>query len=313
MKQIFRLTLLATISFLVGCDSDNKSHPLNPPTDIKAIAYTSTDGQIVTPANPNGFGARILSNTYTNSSGTISFGSAVTAIGERAFWQCTTLQSIILPARIRAIDDSAFSGCTSLSEIAIPSSVTTIGNGAFSYCDNLSAFYGNSATLDNRCLVIGSTIKAFAPAGLTTYSVFDGITEIDGSAFEGADNIIGISLPSTITRIDERAFAYCLGLTSITIPSGITEITPSTFEGCSALNSVILPATITEIDTAAFSGCNALQSIYCAATTPPRIALGTFDDIANNATIYVPTSAVATYKSASGWSTYADLITGYDF
>ena len=206
-----------------------------------------------------------------------------------------------------------FTGFDGFTSVTIPDSVASINSYAFAYCDNLSAFYGNIATIDNRCLVIGTTLEAFAPAGLTTYSIFDGITEIGGGAFEGADNIVGISLPNSINEIDERAFAYCLGLTSITIPTGVTEIEPSTFEGCSALNSVILPNTITQIDIMAFSGCTSLQNIYCPATTPPRITTGTFSDITATATIYVPTAAVSAYKAAAGWSEYADAIVGYNF
>ncbi|MBR6759224.1 MAG: hypothetical protein IKM03_02440 [Alistipes sp.] len=77
--------------------------------------------------------------------------------------------------------------------------------------------------------------------------------------------------------------------------------------------SIVLPATINEIDALAFKGCTALQSIYCAATTPPRIAAGTFTDISAAAVIYVPTAAVSAYKAAPSWSSYADRITGYEF
>lgn len=312
MKHFFQIALLLASVFVVGCDDDS-DNPLGTPAEAKLIGYISTDGAIITPSNPNGFGARLLSNTYTNGIGTISFSNAVTAIGERAFWQAVTLQAITLPDRIRAIEDSAFGGCSNLTEIAIPSRVTEIGDGAFAYCDNLGAFYGNIATEDNRCLIVGTTLEAFAPAGLTTYSVIDGVTEIGGGAFEGCDNIIGVSLPATLREIDERAFAYCLSLTSMTVPAGVAEIEPSTFEGCSALITVVLPNTINEIDALSFSGCTALQSIYCAAVTPPRLAAGTFDNVASGAIIYVPAASVDAYKTAPSWSLYADKIVGYEF
>lgn len=313
MKRILQATLLIASAFIIGCDNDDSENPLNTPAEAKLIGYVSTDAQIITPTNPNGFGARILSNTYTNNIGTISFSNAVTAVGERAFWQCTTLQAITLPDRIRDIEDSAFGGCTNLSEISIPSRVTEIGDGAFAYCNNLGAFFGNIASEDNRCLIIGTTLVAFAPAGLTTYSVMEGITEIGGGAFEGCSNLIGVALPLTLTEIDERAFAYCLELSSVTVPAGVTEISVSTFEGCSALDTVVLPNTINEIETMAFNGCSALQSIYCAAVTPPRLTAGAFDQISSEAVIYVPSASVAAYKDASNWSAYASKIVGYEF
>jgi len=40
---------------------------------------------------------------------------------------------------------------------------------------------------------------------------------------------------------------------------------------------------------------------------PPTLGSSTFDDT-NNCPIYVPSGSVNAYKSASGWSTYADRI-----
>ncbi len=313
MKKIISILSVCSLLFVVGCDDDNPENPLNTPAEAKIIEYASTDGQIVTPTSPNGFGARLLSNTYEKGAGTIKFSSAVTAIGYRAFLNCTTLQAIIIPPRVRDIEDSAFSGCDNLLEVTIPSSVSEIGDGAFAYCDNLGGFLGKFATADNRCLIVRGSLEAFAPAGLTTYSVAEGVTEIGGGAFEGCEVLTSIALPSTVNEIDDRAFAYCLALESLIIPSGVSEVNTSTFEGCTALTTVVLPATINEVDALAFKGCSALQSIYCAATTPPRITAGTFDDIASDAVIYVPTAALAAYQSASVWSTYSSKIVGYEF
>lgn len=313
MKKIYFLLTLIASTFIAACGDDNTENPFNTPAEAKKIEYISTDGQIITPTSPNGFGARIMSNSYTNSLGTIQFGSAVTAIGYQAFLGCTTLQGIKIPSRVRDIEDSAFSGCTNIVEVTIPGSVTEIGDGAFAYCSNLGAFFGKFSTPDNRCLVVGRSLEAFAPAGLTTYAIPDGVVEIGGSAFEGCEVLTSIAIPSSVREIDDRAFAKCLALTSITIPSGVTEISTSTFDGCTALTSVVLPATINEIDALAFKGCTALQSIYCAATTPPRITSGTFDSVAASAIIYVPTTAVTAYKAASNWIAYSSKIVGYEF
>lgn len=313
MKKIISILSVCSLLMAVGCDDDNPENPLNTPAEAKIIEYASTDGQIVTPTSPNGFGARLLSNTYEKGEGVIKFGSAVTAIGYRAFLNCTTLQAVIIPPRVRDIEELAFSGCDNLLEVTIPSSVTEIGDGAFAYCENLGGFLGKFSTPDNRCLVMRGSLVAFAPAGLTTYTIPDGITEIEGSAFEGCETLTSIALPPTLREIDDRAFANCLTLSSLTIPSGLIEINTSTFEGCTALTTILLPATVKEIDPMAFKGCSALQSIYCAASRPPRIAVGSFDDIAADAVIYVPASAVATYQSAAVWSTYSSKIVGYEF
>lgn len=311
MNKLFYISALACMLTVTAC-SDNDSYSI-PIQETIYIDYASTDNNIIEPTSPNGFGARIISNTYNNGIGTIRFGSTVTAIGEKAFYNCSTLRAIALPLRVRSIDDSAFSGCDNLEGITIPASVVDIGDGAFAYCNNLEVFNGRYSTLDGRCLILGRTLVAFAPDGLTTYTIADGVTEIGGSAFEGAQSLASIGIPATVSDIDERAFAYCLSLDNITIPQGVTELDPSTFEGCSSLATVILPASLREIDSQVFKGCTALQDIYCRATTPPEIASGTFDDMLSTAKIYVPSSAVAEYQNANNWNNYASQIEAYDF
>ena len=64
----------------------------------------------------------------------------------------------------------------------------------------------------------------------------------------------------------------------------------------------------------AFVFCSSLTSVYCKATTPPT--LGETDVFFANGSgfkIYVPMESVDTYKSATNWSRYADVIEGYEF
>ncbi|MBO7231357.1 MAG: leucine-rich repeat domain-containing protein, partial [Bacteroidaceae bacterium] len=50
-----------------------------------------------------------------------------TEIGNRAFFDCTSLKSITIPDSVTSIGKEAFSGCSSLTSIVIPDSVTSIG------------------------------------------------------------------------------------------------------------------------------------------------------------------------------------------
>lgn len=58
-----------------------------------------------------------------------------------------------------------------------------------------------------------------------------------------------------------------------------------------------------------FHYCSNLTKIYCKATTPPTLGSNAFD----YTIIYVPQASVEAYKSADGWSEYANRIEGYDF
>lgn len=49
----------------------------------------------------------------------INFSDNITFIDDNAFWECTSLTSILLPKSIAGIGDNAFTGCTNLTKIYI--------------------------------------------------------------------------------------------------------------------------------------------------------------------------------------------------
>ena len=82
------------------------------------ILYTSTNGLVVDPYNRASFGeAKIVSNTYRNGQGIITFDRAVTTIGSMAFYYRSNLASITIPKRVTSIGSLAFYGCTSLKSV----------------------------------------------------------------------------------------------------------------------------------------------------------------------------------------------------
>lgn len=105
-------------------------------------------------------------------------GEAVTSIGERAFYECTSLTSVVIPnsvtsieycafnscesltsvvigERVTSIGSNAFCGCTSLISIEIPDSVESIGHYAFSNCSSLSDVYYTGSETDWAKITIG--------------------------------------------------------------------------------------------------------------------------------------------------------------
>ena len=66
-------------------------------------------------------------------------------IGESAFSDCISLESIELPDSVTKIESKAFRSCTSLQSIEIPNSVTEIGFAAF-----VSCIYNHRTTKTNQ-------------------------------------------------------------------------------------------------------------------------------------------------------------------
>ena len=258
----------------------------------------------------------------------ITLPEGVMTIGSYAFQACTSLASITLPEGVTTIGESAFYYCTSLASITIPESVTELGAGAFAGCSNLQHFEGKYASDNGRCLIKENVLIAFAPAGLTTYTVPEGVTTIGYRAFSGCESLASITLPEgvttigewafygctdlasitlpeSVTTIGEDAFRYCESLASITLPEGVTTIEQGTFARCTSLASITLPEGVTTIGWHAFSYCTSLKSVYCKPTTPPTGGNNMFANNAEDRKIYVPAGSANAYKAAEHWSDYA--------
>ena len=251
------------------------------PADI--IYYTSSDNRVVTPYKTDVFGANIVSNTYKNGQGTILFDAPVTSIGKYAFLRCSSLTSVTIPDSVTSIGNSAFCDCSGLTSVTIPDSVTSIGtdaflrcrslmsvtissgvpvigDSAFMYCDNLKKFNGKSVSEDGRCIIIEGVLKAFAPAGLTNYTIPDGITSIGESAFARC-NLSSVTIPNSVTSIGKKAFYECDMLNNVTIPNSVTSIETSAFAYCDSLLSVTIGGSAATIGEDAFYSCEQLASV----------------------------------------------------
>lgn len=206
-------------------------------------------------------------------------GYNVTAIGEKAFADCTDITSIIIPNTVTSIGQRAFYGCTGITEMTIPASVTDIGLQIFYKASNLHTVYYNSsyASENNSFLSTVSSVKkvvfggSVVPAHIlrtrVSYSpiqeieILDGVTQIGDYAFAACSKIESIVIPNSVTIIGKEAFSECGGLKTVTLPDRMTSIGEYAFYFCRKLERIKLPYGITEISNDLFSVCDNLKSI----------------------------------------------------
>lgn len=223
---------------------------------------------------------------------TYTIPDGVGSIREAAFANCSRLQSLIIPQSVASIGAYAFYGCTGLTSLILSADLARIGDSAFYDCNHLSA------------LVIP-----------------DGVLSIGGSAFGKCTGLSILEIPASVSTIGPIAFYDCTGLATIDV--AIANTAYKSIEGilydkagttliCCPSGNVIsdftVPDTVVAIEGWAFNRCAALTTIVVNSATPPRAGTAVFSFCDKLDAIRVPASHVATYKTATGWSDYSNLI-----
>ena len=277
------------------------------------IWYISTSGKADdnTPKNIVA-GANLVSHTYENGKGILKFDAAVTNLNRLwmtsdkllmvslpqslttlnggVFYSCSNLSSIRLPENLTTIWDRAFSWCISLTSITLPESLETIGESILYHCPALESIQGKWASADGRCLVKDGELLGFATAGLTSYSLPEGIVHITPNVFcgywtgAGYVGLESLTLPASLQSVAPEAFEDCLSLSAFygqwasednrclvidktlvayapnglagdtyTIPEGVEAIQERSFLNA-WLSGIVLPTSLKTIGALAFAG-----------------------------------------------------------
>ena len=199
MKKLFTLRLMLVTLFSVftlmmkaviitHSTEDGFTYKLN--TDkltAELVGYSGTAIEIAIPE----------SVTYE----TVVYG--VISLGEKCFYDCSSITSIKIPTSIISLGDWCFSGCRSLKTIQIPSSITTIGRYCFSACSTLNS------------IDITSPIKTI-PEG----------------CFFNCESLSSIVIPSSVETLEGSSFEKCTSLTSLYIPAAVKSLGLSCFSRC---------------------------------------------------------------------------------
>ena len=241
---------------------------------------------------------RTVSN-YTN--------NRVTSIGSYAFYKYASLTTASFP-NATSIGSYAFYSCYSLTTASFPKA-TRIGSYAFYGCSGLI-----TASFPNATSISGS---AFCRCSSLTTASFPKATTINDYAFSGCYSLTTASFPSA-TNIGYYAFCGCSRLTTASFPKA-TTINGYAFFGCTSLTTASFP-NATSIGSYAFSGCYNLKSLYLTGSSVCKLSasnafsstpIGGYSASARTyGSIYVPTSLLTSYKTATNWTYFSSRFVG---
>lgn len=231
MKRVLFLAIIAAI-VVCGCGKEDMGE-YYPTIGNRELHYVSRSGEVV-PFEDDDFDAPVISNTYTNGRGVVTFASPLRKI--------------------------YFLGSLDITSITIPTSVTEFEGNPFKSCKNLARFISKYSTSDGYALVKDNTLIAVARNYREeNFEIAYGVKRIGNSALLGV-KIRGIVIPNSVAAIDDNAFAECEELEVLVLPERLQNIGKDVCLDCVNLKEVTLPESITlEGAYGCFVGCDNLE------------------------------------------------------
>ncbi len=229
---------------------------------------------------------------------TFENGTKCQLIGSRAFFGCSSLENIDIPASVSTLGNETFYGCTSLEKITIPATTTQLGTSLFSGASSLKEvvlktkatqlpgymFNGCSSltsvvipasvtSIGNNCFA-GTAISAFeVEEGSQSFAVVDGIlysadlTSL--MSYPPKSEAKVITIPKEVTSISDGTFSNNTTIRRVIFEEGGTApltIGEQAFYRCYNLAEVVLPERLTSIGYRAFYYCYDLTEITIPST-----------------------------------------------
>lgn len=191
----------------------------------------------------------------------------VTALGESAFYGCSDVTALTLPATISSFGSYCFYDCR-FTSLQLPDSLRTIADYAF--------LYSNVASLHLPAGFVEYGECAFWARNLTSLTVDDAnphYRSIDGWLYSKdsltlcivPDGVTGtINVPSYVRHIGKMAFGFNSHITTVTLPEGLRSIGDFAFNCCSVLDGIVIPSTVARIGVCPFSYCPQMDNLVIA-------------------------------------------------
>ena len=187
---------------------------------------------------------------------------------------------------------------------------TYVNNRVSKIGEYVFARWGSLISVDfPECTSIGS--YGFSSCTSLTTISFPKCTSIGNYAFFGC-RLLNIASFPECTSVGNNAFYSCTSLSIVSFPE-CTSIGSSAFYSCTPLSTVSFPK-CTSIGSYAFYRCTSLSTIYLIGSSLCRLLSSTaFTQTgitSSTGSIYVPTSLVTSYKTATGWTYFSNIIYG---
>ena len=137
---------------------------------------------------------------------------------------------------------------------------------------------------------------------LVSVTIPSTVTSIGYYAFWQCSNLANIDIPDSVTRIGDSAISNCASLTSLTIPNGVTFIGEWAISSCTNLTKLTIPNSVQTIDHHAFRYCDILTEIEFTGTIEEWKAISKGDYMLTNvpATKIVCTDGLICLSHVSG-------------
>lgn len=192
---------------------------------------------------------RIGENSFHGSDiSSIFMGDSISSIGSMAFIDCKNLLSVVA-SNIQVIGDQAFENCVSLNTVSFGANIVEIGTKAFRSCESLKEF-GEIYNIKR--------IKeyAFSKSGIAKLTLSP-YMELGSFAFEGCKDLYSIDFQCSTPFLPKGLFKDCINLSNLlnfTAPETLSE---SIFYNCSNLyvGNIISSSNLKRIEANALSNC----------------------------------------------------------
>ena len=272
---VFTADQKTLVAYPCGADADSYSVPAG----VEALYHCSF------------YGAHRLTEVFLPDS--------LVEIQTQAFYDCASLQSVMIPnhvtqisrwafakdwrlgtiqfqsvaeSELRRIGFEAFAYC-GIRDFTVPANVSSMAQYAFQGCKNLiSVTFAENSRLESLSAYLFVGCDALQTV---TFSAGSALTSLQAHAFDGIRSLRSVDFGNApLTNIDNFAFRSCAALTSFKVPEGVTYLGRYAFYQCSALAEVSLPSTLDYIGRYAFLGSNSAQLYFAGEALPETLQEG---------------------------------------